>query len=168
MISNRPATTVPRSPVPGPEISGFAVGLRAQLVGYAAFAVCLGVGFFFADRAADARSFSDPFVGLWEVVVGFVVGAVVGVLAMVALITAGVRPATRVPSWRVAMSVFGAVVAFGLITLGVGLLVAGPVIGAAAQQVLAGRTSAASRLVAVAGGVIIVVVTLALVGPASF
>jgi hypothetical protein len=103
MVSTRPVATVPRSSPAGLEVSGFAVGVLAQLVGLTAFAVCLGLGYYLGDRAEEANP-GQFFVGVFEVLVGFVVGVVVGVVAIVAVLTQGLRPSTRTrpggwPSW---------------------------------------------------------------------
>lgn len=163
MISTRPVATVPRSSPPGPEVSGFAVGVLAQLVALVAFAVCVGLGYYFGDRAADANP--EVFLaGVGEVVLGFVVGVVVGVAAIVFVLTRGLRPSTRVSSWRMALLLLAGIVIFGVLTLGVGLLVAGPVIGTAAEHVLTDRTSVASRRAAIASAGLAVAVAIVALG----
>ncbi len=166
MVSTRPVATVPRSSPAGLEVSGFAVGVLAQLVGLTAFAVCLGLGYYLGDRAEEANP-GQFFVGVFEVLVGFVVGVVVGVVAIVAVLTQGLRPSTGDSSWRMALLVLAGIVIFGVLTLGVGLLVAGPVIGTAAEHVLTGRTSVASRRAAVASVGLAVAVAVAIVALGS-
>lgn len=159
MVSTRPATTVPRSSPPGPEVSGFAVGVLAQLVGLIAFAVCVGLGWYFGGRAANAHP-GVFLAGLGEVLLGFVVGVVVGLAAIVFVLTRGLRPSTRDSSWRMALLLLAGIVIFGDLTLGVGLLVAGPVIGTAAEHVLTDRTSVASRRAAIASAGLAVAVAI--------
>jgi len=59
---------------------------------------------------------------------------IVGVAAIVFVLTQGLRPPTRDPSSRMALSVLAGIVILGVLTLGVGLLVAGPVVGTVVQQ----------------------------------
>ncbi len=66
---------------------------------------------------------------------------IVGVAAIVFVLTQGLRPPTRDPSWRMALSVLAGIVILGVLTLGVGFLVAGPVVGTVVWSTIANDRS---------------------------